>query len=159
MILIQDFSPGPVAGAFVCIRGTPRPVGALMHSGPADQRTVRSQSGHASAPDRSRGFFCLRGYLRNHDHGRGSAERRCRRARSQKNETKRAAKLASNNTFEAVAREWLNLQRRRLAPSYSALLRARLEADVFPDLGSRPIAEIGAPELLDVLKKSRNAVC
>ena len=76
-----------------------------------------------------------------------------------KKETKRAAKLASNNTFEAVAREWLNLQRRRLAPRYSALLQARLEADVFPDLGSRPIAEIGAPELLDVLKKSRNAVC
>jgi integrase len=70
-----------------------------------------------------------------------------------KKETKRAAKLASNNTFEAVAREWLNLQRRRLAPRYSALLQARLEADVFPDLGSRPIAEIGAPELLDVLKK------
>ncbi len=70
-----------------------------------------------------------------------------------KKKTKRAAKLASNNTFEAVAREWLNLQRRRLAPRYSALLQARLEADVFPDLGSRPIAEIGAPELLDVLKK------
>jgi integrase len=33
------------------------------------------------------------------------------------------------------------------------LLQARLEADVFPDLRSRPIAEIGAPELLDVLKK------
>jgi integrase len=70
-----------------------------------------------------------------------------------KREIKRAAKFASNNTFEAVAREWLNLQHRRLAPRYSALLQARLEADVFPDLGSRPIAEIGAPELLDVLKK------
>jgi hypothetical protein len=33
-----------------------------------------------------------------------------------KKETKRAAKLASNDTFEAVAREWLNLQRCRLAP-------------------------------------------
>jgi len=70
-----------------------------------------------------------------------------------KQETKRAAKIARNNTFEAVAREWLNLQRRRLAPRYTALLQARLEADVFPYLGSRPIAEIGAPELLDVLQK------
>ncbi len=70
-----------------------------------------------------------------------------------KREAKRAAKFASNNSFEAVAREWLNLQRRRLAPRYSALLQARLEADVFPDLGSRPIADVGAPELLDVLQK------
>jgi hypothetical protein len=68
-------------------------------------------------------------------------------------ETKRTAKIASNNTFETIAREWLNRQRRRLAPRYTALLQARLEADVFPNLGSRPIAEIGAPELLDVLQK------
>jgi hypothetical protein len=45
---------------------------------------------------------------------------------------KRAAKLARENTFEAVAREWLNNQRRRLAPRYCALLLARLEADIFP---------------------------
>jgi len=70
-----------------------------------------------------------------------------------KQETKRAAKIARNNTFEAVAREWLNLHSRRLAPRYTALLQARLEADVFPYLGSRPVAEIGAPELLDVLQK------
>lgn len=70
-----------------------------------------------------------------------------------KRETKRAAKFACNNGFEAVAREWLSLQRRRLAPRYFALLQARLAADIFPDLGSRPIAEIGAPELLDVLQK------
>src|SRR5262249_2713321 len=30
---------------------------------------------------------------------------------------------------------------------------ARLEADVFPIIGSRPIAEIDAPELLDVLRR------
>ena len=70
-----------------------------------------------------------------------------------KKATKRAAKLAAENTFEAVAREWLAKQRNRLAPRYSALVLARLEADIFPQIGSRPIADIGAPELLEALKK------
>ena len=33
------------------------------------------------------------------------------------------------------------------------LLLARLEADIFPQIGSRPIADIDAPELLDALRK------
>jgi integrase len=70
-----------------------------------------------------------------------------------KKATKRAAKLASDNTFEAVAREWLENQRRRLAPRYLALLLARLEADVFPQIGSRPVTVIDAPELLEMLRK------
>ena len=70
-----------------------------------------------------------------------------------KKATKRAAKLAGENTFEAIAREWIANQRNRLAPRYYALLLARLEADIFPQIGSRPIAEIDAPELLDVLRK------
>src|SRR5262249_53730940 len=66
---------------------------------------------------------------------------------------KRAAKVAGENTFEAIAREWIANQRHRLAARYCALLLARLEADVFPHIGSRPISEIDAPELLDVLRK------
>ena len=70
-----------------------------------------------------------------------------------KKATKRAAKLASDHTFEAVAREWIAKQRNRLAPRYYALVLARLEADIFPQIGSRLIADIGAPELLEALKK------
>jgi integrase len=70
-----------------------------------------------------------------------------------KKAAKRAGKLASENTFEAVTRGWLANQRHRLAPKYWALLLARLEADIFPQIGSRPIAEIDAPELLDALRK------
>ena len=66
---------------------------------------------------------------------------------------KRAAKIASENIFEAIAREWIANQRHRLAARYCALLLARLEADVFPHIGSRPISEIDAPELLDVLRR------
>jgi integrase len=70
-----------------------------------------------------------------------------------KEATRRAAKLAAENTFEAVAREWLARQRNRLAPRYSALVLARLEADIFPQIGSRNVADIGAIELLDALRK------
>ncbi len=70
-----------------------------------------------------------------------------------KKTAKRASRLASAATFEAVAREWLAGQRHRLAPRYWALLLARLEADIFPQIGSRPIADIDAPELLETLRK------
>jgi integrase len=70
-----------------------------------------------------------------------------------KRATKRVAKLAAENTFEAVAREWLTKQRNRLAPRYNALVLARLEADIFPQIGSRHIADIGALELLEALRK------
>jgi len=70
-----------------------------------------------------------------------------------KRAAKRAAKLASENTFEAIAREWLAKQRNRLAPRYCALILARLEADIFPQIGSRPVADLEAPELLDALRR------
>ena len=59
-----------------------------------------------------------------------------------KKASKRETKLANENTFEAVAREWIGNQRHRLAPRYLALLLARLEADIFPQIGSRPIAAL-----------------
>jgi Arm DNA-binding domain len=70
-----------------------------------------------------------------------------------KKKSKYAIKEASETTFEGIAREWLQNQRQKLAPRYSAQILARLEADIFPQLGSRPIAEIDAPELLNTLRK------
>jgi Arm DNA-binding domain len=70
-----------------------------------------------------------------------------------KRASNRDAKLESENTFEAVAREWIAKQRSRLAPRYCGLLLSRLEADIFPQIGSRLIAAIGAPELLEALRK------
>ena len=70
-----------------------------------------------------------------------------------KRASKRLAKLANENTFEAIAREWLENQRNRLASRYRALLLARLEADIFPQIGLRLITNIDAPELLETLRK------
>lgn len=70
-----------------------------------------------------------------------------------KKQVRRETRWANENTFRDVAREWVESQRNRLSPRYRALLLARLEADIFPYVGSRPIGDINAPELLDPLRK------
>jgi integrase len=70
-----------------------------------------------------------------------------------KRQARRSAEYGSKNTFEGVAREWIDNQRNRLSPRYRGLLLARLEADAFPQIGARPVGEIDAPELLDILRK------
>jgi integrase len=71
----------------------------------------------------------------------------------QRKATKRAQEQARANTFEAVAREWLEGRKSRVEPAQHAKTLARLENDVFPWLGKRPIAEIDAPEILVVLRR------
>jgi integrase len=60
---------------------------------------------------------------------------------------------ATANTFEAVAREWFEKHSANWEASYSVKLLARLEANVFPWLGDRPIRDIKPPELLSVLRR------
>lgn len=71
----------------------------------------------------------------------------------QRKQAKRARKIAAGNTFEVVAREWLEGRKSRVAEAQHLKTLARLENDVFPWLGRRPISEIGAPEVLEVLKR------
>lgn len=73
---------------------------------------------------------------------------------------KRASADRAANSFEAVAREWLTKQGSRWAVSHAAKVQARLENDIFPYLGGRPVAEITAPEVLAVLRRieARGAV-
>ena len=67
--------------------------------------------------------------------------------------TERQAKvLASENTFETVARQWYEHWKGPKNPRHAGYVLARLEADVFPAIGSRPIAEILAPELVAMVK-------
>ena len=60
---------------------------------------------------------------------------------------------AAANTFESVAREWYEKHSANWEASYSVKLLARLEANVFPWLGDRPIRDIKPPELLSVLRR------
>jgi integrase len=90
------------------------------------------------------------------------ARKRCQDAREMlakeidpanaKRAAKRAAKVSADNTFKAVALEWLGKRRESLTASYADLVLSRLQGDVFPTLGNRPIGEIEALEFLDVLR-------
>ena len=70
-----------------------------------------------------------------------------------KQAAKAAAAGAVKNSFEAVAREWLEKYSNTWVPAYKKTLVYRLENNIFPFLGKRPIKTIIAPELLTVLRK------
>lgn len=70
-----------------------------------------------------------------------------------KKQAKRQAVANAANTFEAVAREWHEKQLERWRATTGRKVLRYLEADLFPYIGSRPIADVDPPELLDVLRK------
>lgn len=60
------------------------------------------------------------------------------------------------NSFEVVAREWIAKQMPNWAQSHGSRVLARLERDIFPWIGGRPVAEVTAPELLTALRRVEN---
>ena len=68
-------------------------------------------------------------------------------------EQKRQKTLNAENTFEAIAREWHINSEARWSDKHAKTTLHRLEEDIFPGLKGRPIKEITAPEVLDVLRK------
>ncbi len=65
---------------------------------------------------------------------------------------KTAKKLAQENSFETVARAWFDSWKAPRSARHANYVIRRLEADVFPAIGMRPIAEIQAPELVSMMK-------
>jgi integrase len=66
-----------------------------------------------------------------------------------KKQIKRGAIRNAQNTFQAVALEWYGKKQKKWSNGHSLNTLRRLEIDIFPYIGARPIAEIDAPELLD----------
>jgi integrase len=70
---------------------------------------------------------------------------------------KQAQKASSielgENSFEAIAREWFAKFSKNWAESHSSKMIARLEKDIFPWIGNRPISEIAAPMLLATIRR------
>lgn len=57
-------------------------------------------------------------------------------------------------SFEFVAREWLaTVHAAKVTPGHADKTRVRLEQNVFPWLGSKPIGSIEAPDLLQCLRR------
>jgi len=77
---------------------------------------------------------------------------------------KKAVKAAQSeraaNSFETVAREWFDKHAPNWKENHSSKIIRRLEVDIFPWLGARPIGEVTAPELLAAIRRieSRGAL-
>jgi len=56
-------------------------------------------------------------------------------------------------TFEVIAREWYSKFQNTWSEGHAATTVRRMELDLFPQIGSRPIADIKAPELLKVIRR------
>jgi integrase len=65
---------------------------------------------------------------------------------------RQAEKAAQVDTFEAIAREWLDLQSKKLSPITLEKSRWLLNF-LYPHIGQRPIREIAAPDVLATLRK------
>jgi hypothetical protein len=57
------------------------------------------------------------------------------------------------DSFEATARAWYAVKKDEWARSYGDKIIARLENDVVPWIGKVPIAEVTAPQLLQVMRR------
>jgi len=77
-----------------------------------------------------------------------------------KKDAKLVKAMDDANTFEAVARQWWEHWRGPRTPRHADYVLTRLEADVFPALGSRSLVSITAPQLLAMAKaiEARGAV-
>jgi Integrase len=59
---------------------------------------------------------------------------------------------AATNTFERLAREWIDHQGGRWKEGHKSDVKKSLENDVFPSIGHRPITDIKPPEILAVIR-------
>jgi len=64
-----------------------------------------------------------------------------------------AEKQSSTKTFEVVAREWHAHWKTGRSVSYAHYVLKRLEADIFPELGSLPVSNIPTSAFRDAVKK------
>ena len=64
---------------------------------------------------------------------------------------KRRTSLSHENSFESVADEWFEKQKYVWVAIHAFDERRRLDKNVYPFLGRRPIMEIDAPELIDAI--------
>ena len=65
----------------------------------------------------------------------------------------RQAETEETETFEVIAREWYAKFINIWSKGHAATILRRMNIDLFPWIGNRPIADIKAPELLAVLRR------
>lgn len=70
-----------------------------------------------------------------------------------KQEQKARIAALSEHSFEIIAREWFAKHSPNWKENHSSKILARLENDMFPWIGTRPISEIAAPALLAAIRR------
>ena len=65
---------------------------------------------------------------------------------------RKAEKAAVENSFQSVARLWLAHWQDGKSPRHVDYVKRRMDADILPCLGARPIALIEAPDLVAMTK-------
>lgn len=64
-----------------------------------------------------------------------------------------ARRLQLGTSFEAVARAWWANWAPARSDRHAGYVLARMEADVFPEIGGKPVGDVTAPQLLAMAKK------
>ncbi|HFD92168.1 MAG TPA: DUF4102 domain-containing protein [Gammaproteobacteria bacterium] len=73
---------------------------------------------------------------------------------SENRKARKAAKVAKQaNSFEVVAREWYAKHAPNWSANHGDRIIRRLERDIFPWIGGSPVADITAPQLLEVVRR------
>ena len=67
--------------------------------------------------------------------------------------TRAATEDRAANSFEVVGREWFGKQKANWVKGHADKILLRLENDIFPWLGSRPIADVTAKQLLTTINR------
>lgn len=73
-----------------------------------------------------------------------------------KNSIKRSKQLAAENSFEMIAREWHAKFTPKWTKEHGERILIRLEQNIFPWIGRRPITEVTTRELLSPLQRVEN---
>jgi len=72
----------------------------------------------------------------------------------------RERRASADNTFKAVALEWIERTEGRWTPHHAADVRRSLEQEAFPAIGARPVSAITPGEVIDCLRaiEKRDAI-
>lgn len=72
---------------------------------------------------------------------------------SDPSEKRKLKKSACQNTFEGVALEWHEQNKHKWSEVYAKTIMHRMKRNLFPQIGSKPVHLVSAPELLALLRK------
>lgn len=73
---------------------------------------------------------------------------------SENRKAQKAAKIErAGNSFEVIAREWFAKHSANWSANHANRIIRRLERDIFPWIGGKPVADITAPQLLEAVRR------